>query len=190
MGTPRSPPSYAFPPHRWKALLEFDGPPNRGYSMTREHNEHHDAQKTDRDGVRSSKSCDRYRHSLCVAGESRRTGSKGVRRNATGKLDRAGKSAGRFIYRISRAQTLCTRDSAVAIRGSRLRRQSISAVRGRPAGLLTTAAVRCNALALRDGGSRAAASPGTQCDRCTRLELGLSTTRRAAHSSHRIPHSG
>src|SRR2546423_8553051 len=190
MGTPRSPPAYAFPPHRWKALLEFDGPPNRGYSMTREHNEHYDAQKTDRDGVRSSKSCDRYRHSLCVAGESRRTGSKGVRRSATGKLDRAGKSARRFFYRLSRAKELCTRDSAVAIRDSRLRRQSISAVRERRAGFVRTSAVGCNALALRDGGSRPAAAPRTQRDLCTRLELGLGTTRRAAHSSHRIPHPG
>ena len=125
-----------------------------------------------------------------VALSCRRAIAARVQWRASRKLDRAPRSAGRQLHCVPRATDLRPDGGARAIRGARVRGQSIPTVRQRRAGVLWSTAVRRHALALRDPRPRAPSARGAQRDRGTRVELGRGASGGAAQPPHRIPAPG
>ena len=107
-----------------------------------------------------------------------------------GQLDRPAGRTRRHVHGVPCATDLRLAVGAGALRRARVGGQSVSAVRQWRAGVLWAAAVRRHALAVRNGGSRAATARRPQRHRRTGVELGRGTPGGAAQPPHGIPAAG
>ena len=114
-------------------------------------------------------------------------------RSSTERPRRRGFFSGSGRHRVRRLPlSSCVRAERHAgeFRRARLRRQPLPALRQRQASVLRAAALRPDALALRDGRSRAAAARGSQRDLPLSCGTGGPKSRGAVQPAHRIPAAG
>ena len=114
----------------------------------------------------------------------------GLWRSAPGLLDRGRGRSGQCVRSVPLSPRAPAGRPARALRGPRLRRQPVSVLRQRAAGVVRPTALRPHALAVRDAGPGAPLARGGQRAGRSRLELGAVSAGRAVQPPHRLPPAG